>query len=118
MFPDDSFGVTPFQPLDCHAFREKVLLPECGTLLIRQDFLHISHVKAIKIMCNSQDFGSLFHPGTDSRHVDDVVRRTCSSQVETEAPVKKEVEEMELVNPDSEYKEVLEAGKIVILLDD
>ena len=32
--------------------------------------------------------------------------------------MKKEVEEMELVNPDSEYKEVLEAGKIVILLDD
>jgi hypothetical protein len=39
--------------------------------------------------------------------------------VETEA-VKKEDEEVEFVNPDSdsEYKEVLEAGKIVILLDD
>jgi hypothetical protein len=118
MFPDDSFDVTPFRPLDCHAFREKVLLPECGTLLIQQDFPHISRVKAIKIMRNSQDFGSLFHPGTDSRHVDDVIRRTSNRRVETEAPVKKEVEEMELVNPDSEYKEVLEAGKIVILLDD
>ena len=50
MFPDNTFDVTPFHPLDFHAFRTKVLLPEAGILLIQQDLPHLSRKDAIKTM--------------------------------------------------------------------
>jgi len=62
-----------FRPLDARAFREKVLLPEVGTLLIQQDLPHIDRANAINILRASQEFGSLLHPGTDSPHIDKVM---------------------------------------------
>ena len=58
MFPDNTFDVTPFHPLDFHAFRTKVLLPEAGILLIQQDLPHLSRKDAIKTMEDSQPLGT------------------------------------------------------------
>ena len=58
MFPNGSFDVAPFRPLNAHAFWEKALLPEVGTLLVQQDIPHIDRASAIKILCTSQEFGS------------------------------------------------------------
>ena len=120
MFPNASFDVAPFRPLDARAFREKVLLPEVGILLIQQDFTHINRASAVEILCASQEFGSLLHPGTDSLHVDEVVRQVSQStwRDEKDSAVKKEDEEVEIVNKSDVLKEVIENGKVVILLDD
>jgi hypothetical protein len=118
MFPNTSFDVAPFRPLDARAFREKVLLPEVGILLIQQDLPHINRASAIEILRTSQDLGSLLHPGTDSLHVDEVVRRVSRAmwRDEKDSVVKKE--EVEVVDKSDVLKEVIENGKVVILLDD
>ena len=125
MFPDGSFDATLFRPLDAHAFREKVLLPEVATLLIQQNLPHIDQASSIEILRTSQEVGSLLHPGTDSSHVDEVVRRVSKSMglVEKEdfGLVKREDEEVEIVDESDvtvDLKEVIEDGKVIILLDD
>jgi hypothetical protein len=73
MFLNGSFDITPFHPLDVHAFWGKVLLPEIRILLIQQDLPHLDHTSAIGLLYASQEFGSQLHPGTDSPHVDNVI---------------------------------------------
>lgn len=120
MFPNASFDVAPFQPLDGHAFWEKVLLPEVGILLIQQDLPHINHASAIEILHTSQELGSLLHPGTDSLHVDEVVRQVSQAMWwdKKDSAIKKEDAEVEIVDQSDVLKEVIENGKVVILLDD
>ena len=77
MFPDDSFDVTPFHPLDHTAIRTKVLLPEASTLLIQQDLPHLDRKSAIRTIQNSQQFGAEMHPGEDS------VQRLAASCTDT-----------------------------------
>jgi hypothetical protein len=124
MFPNGSFDVALFRPLDARAFREKVLLPEVGTLLIQQDLPHIDRANTIDILRASQEFGSLLHPGTDSPHVDEVMRRVTNKshwQSEQDSVVKKEDKKVEIVGESDAtvaLKEIVENGKVVILLDD
>jgi hypothetical protein len=50
MFPDDSFDITPFHPLDFAAFCTKILLPKASILLIQQDLPNLNWKSAIKTM--------------------------------------------------------------------
>jgi hypothetical protein len=120
MFPNDSFDVTPFRPLDYRTFREKVLLPEIGTMLIQQDLPQLDRADAVRTLRTSQEFGTLLHPGTDSCHVDDAIRRVTSRNkiVGEGRAMKKEDENIAVGESCAEFIEVLENGKVVILLDD
>jgi hypothetical protein len=120
MFPNDSFDVTPFRPLDYRTFREKVLLPEIETILIQQDLPQLDRADAIRTLHTSQEFSTLLHPGTNSYHVDDAIRRVTSrNKIVGEGRVmKKEDENIEVGESCAEFIEVLENSKVVILLDD
>ena len=119
MFPNDSFDITPFHPLDYRAFREKVLLPEIGTILIQQDLPQLNRADTIRTLRTSQEFGTLLHPGTDSCHVDDAIRRVARNKIAgEERAVKKEDENIEMGESCAEFIEVLKNGRVVILLDD
>jgi hypothetical protein len=117
MFPNGSFDIIPFHPLDVRAFREKVLLPEIRILLIQQDLLHLNRASAIGLLHASQEFGSQLHPGTDSPHVDNLIRCVSRVNCETEkdAAIKREDVRVELTN--YVFKEIVENGEVVILLD-
>jgi hypothetical protein len=117
MFPNGSFDITPFRPLDVRAFWEKVLLPEIGILLIQQDLSHLDRASAIGLLCASQEFSSQLHPGTDSPHVDNLIQRVSRVNHETEkdATIKREDVGVELTN--YVFKEIVENGEVAILLD-
>ncbi|KIM77021.1 hypothetical protein PILCRDRAFT_12382 [Piloderma croceum F 1598] len=116
MFPDNTFDVTPFHPLDFHAFRSKVLLPEAGILLIQQDLPHLSRKDAIKTMENSQLLGAEMHPGENSPHINAIMERTARMNHHVSKYLVK-VEVVEAKIPDSSFEEVVENGKVVLLID-
>ena len=120
MFPDNSFDVTPFHPLDHTAFRTKVLLPEASTLLIQQDLPHLDRKSAIRTMQNSQQFGAEMHPSEDSIHVDGIMERIVvkNRNANQQLAIKMEAQEAAIADSELEYKEVIENGKVVLLLDD
>jgi hypothetical protein len=119
MFPDESFNIHPFHPLDWCSFRNNVLTPEAGTLLIQQDFPHLDRKAAIETMQKSQGFGSLMHPGTDSLHVDAIIKQVvCTDRNMARLRVKDKTEEVAIRQSEVEFKSVIEDGKTVFILDD
>ena len=116
MFLNNTFDVTLFHPLDFHAFCTKVLLPEAGILLIQQDLPHLSRKDAIKTMENSQPLGAEMHPGENSPHVNAIMERTARINRHMSKYLAK-VEVVEAEIPDSSFKEVVENGKVVLLID-
>ena len=120
MFTDDSFDLTPFHPLDHTAFCTKVLLPEVSTQLIQQDLPHLDWKSAIRAMQNSQQFGAEMHPSKDSIHVDGIMEQTVvkNCNANQQLAIKMEAQEATIADSELEYKEVIENGKVVLLLDD
>ena len=115
MFPDNTFDVTPFHPLDFHAFRTKVLLPEAVILLIQQYLPHLSRKDAIKTMENSQPLGAEMHPGENSPHINAIME--CTARINCHASkYLAKVEVVEAKIPDSSFEEVVENG-VVLLID-
>lgn len=122
MFPDHSFDVTPFTSVTWSSFRNYVLLPEATTLLVQQDISGIDRDRAIDIVKESREYGTLLHPDAEGPHIDDLLQRVAevrhgtaeSSGIE----VKREEEEVEIVHSDIHYREVNEGGQTVLILDD
>jgi hypothetical protein len=78
LFPLGSFDLTPFGPISWNLIISEILLPETAVSLIQQD-LKLPREDAIKAMRESQRMGSHLHPGDDSEHVDNAIRRANNS---------------------------------------
>lgn len=68
---------------------EDVLVREATTLLIEED-LRIDRERAIYILKRSQAFGTAFHPGDDSIHLQSAVDRVVSETSGQEPRIKAE----------------------------
>ncbi|KAF7966268.1 hypothetical protein HWV62_39397 [Athelia sp. TMB] len=132
MFPDYSFDTSPFPSLDWKLFREKVLIPEVSTRLIQED-LSLDRKASIKALRASQKFGSYFHSGDDSKHAHNALQQANKARRKTEGLqregtqvdidlTEREVKHEEHSSIDlpvpEDFREVLEGGKHIILIDD
>lgn len=92
MFPENT-ALPVAKQISYQRLIEAVLVREAATLLIEED-LHIDRKRAIYIAKRSQAFGTAFHPGDDSIHLQSAIDRVVG---ETNVQVPRiKVEDMDL----------------------
>lgn len=122
MFPDYEIDETLYQLLTARSLREEILLPEACTQLILQDMPHLTRDAAIEVLRTSQDFGSGLHPESEGIHIQTLEHRLASAKRrERDIIIKIEDEEIRMARLQTsvdEYREVVDNGKTVVIIDD
>jgi len=78
MFPQDSISADVLKSLSYKVLINEVLLREAAILLIQKD-LHCDRTAALKTRQRSERFGTLFHSGEDSPHLQAVIDKTTQA---------------------------------------
>lgn len=99
MFPESTAGPVSKQ-ISYPRLLEDVLIREAATLLI-QDDLCITRERAIYVEKRSQNFGTAFHPGDDSTHLQSAIDRVVGETSSLEANIKAEEVDLTLLDDDS-----------------
>ena len=79
MFPEGSFVFdSALQPLSYKTLIREVFVRKAAVLLIQED-LAFDRAHAVKTLNRSQTFGTLYHPGDDSDHIQAIIEKTTRS---------------------------------------